>query len=119
MGKFLASGIHRPQISDYMARRDAHATCHWANFGLLECCGYCHSLHSHQWCYSQEETLSHLGLTILSLAGRLSQSWKPHRSPAVTLGISLWIMPRPAVIHCTPPSSITPCRENKLAPFFY
>ena len=51
---------------------------------------------------------AHLGLTILSLAGRLIQSWKPHRSPSVTFGISECTMPRPAVIHCTPPGPITP-----------
>lgn len=50
----------------------------------------------------------YLGLTILSFLGRLIQSWKPHRLPSVTLGISLCTIPLPAVIHCTPPGPITP-----------
>ena len=54
----------------------------------------------------------HLGFTILSFLGRLIQSWKPHRSPSVTPGISLCTMPRPAVIHCTPPGPITPCSHS-------
>ena len=56
---------------------------------------------------------AHLGLTILSLAGRLIQSWKPHRSPSVPFGISECTMPRPAVIHCTPPGPITPCEYTQ------
>lgn len=41
------------------------------------------------------------GLVILSLAGRLIQSWNPHRgSFPVMTGISECMMPRPAVIHC-------------------
>ena len=44
----------------------------------------------------QERQRDHLGLAILEALGRLIQSWKPHRSPLVTLGISLWMMPRPA-----------------------
>lgn len=46
----------------------------------------------------QEETLSP------TFAGRLIHSWNPWRSPEVTTGISEWITPRPAVIHCTPPA---------------
>jgi hypothetical protein len=45
---------------------------------------------------------------ILSLPGRFSQSWKPSITPSFCSGISLWITPRPAVIHCTPPSVIRP-----------
>ncbi len=52
----------------------------------------------------------HLGLTILSLAGRLIHSWKPCSIlSSVGAGISLWMMPRPAVIHWTPPGPMTPC----------
>ena len=36
-------------------------------------------------------------------AGRFTQSWKPHMRPSFCLGISEWMMPRPAVIHCTLP----------------
>ena len=55
----------------------------------------------------------HLGLTILSLDGRLIHSWKPCSIlSSVGAGISLWMMPRPAVIHWTPPGPITPCRGN-------
>ncbi len=56
--------------------------------------------------------VSYLGLTILSFLGRLIQSWKPHRLPSVTLGISLCTIPLPAVIHCTPPGPITPCQAT-------
>ncbi len=56
----------------------------------------------------------HLGLTILSLAGRLIHSWKPCSIlSSVGAGISLWMMPRPAVIHCTPPGPMTPCKQHR------
>ena len=45
---------------------------------------------------------------ILLCAGRLSQSWKPSITPSFCSGISEWITPRPAVIHCTPPFSSKP-----------
>jgi hypothetical protein len=46
------------------------------------------------------------GARILSLAGRFSQSWKPSMRPSSCSGISLWMTPRPAVIHCTPPPAM-------------
>ena len=64
--------------------------------------------------YDSAKGSAHLGFTILSFAGKLIQSWKPHRSPSVTLGISECTMPRPAVIHCTPPGPITPCKARRL-----
>ena len=48
------------------------------------------------------------GGCILSLAARLTQSWKPAIRPASCSGISEWMMPRPAVIHCTLPGSSRP-----------
>jgi len=40
------------------------------------------------------------------------QSWKPHRSPLVTMGISECTIPRPALMYCTPPGPIVPCTCN-------
>lgn len=34
-------------------------------------------------------------------------------SVPLTRGISLWMMPLPAVIHCTPPGPMTPCKKRK------
>ena len=45
---------------------------------------------------------------ILSFAARLTHSWKPAMRPASCSGISEWMMPRPAVIHCTLPGSSRP-----------
>src|SRR5450759_3237654 len=45
---------------------------------------------------------------ILLRAGRFSQSWKPSMTPSSCSGISEWMMPRPAVIHCTPPFCSSP-----------
>ena len=45
---------------------------------------------------------------IFSTPGRLIHSWKPRIRPAICCGISEWMMPRPAVIHCTPPGLRSP-----------
>ena len=44
----------------------------------------------------------------ISRAGRFTQSWYPDIRPASCSGISEWMIPRPAVIHCTPPPVMTP-----------
>ena len=43
-------------------------------------------------------------------AGCVEPPRPPHpcSMPLVTTGISEWMTPRPAVIHCTPPSVMTP-----------
>ena len=61
-------------------------------------------------CRSSLVNTACLGLTILSLAGRLIQSWKPCSIlSSVGAGISLCTMPLPAVIHWTPPGPMMPC----------
>ncbi len=52
------------------------------------------------------------GEIIFSRLGRFTQSWMPwNRPPACTShsgGVSMWRMPRPAVIHWVAPSAMVP-----------
>ena len=53
---------------------------------------------------------------ILSDAGRFAQSWKPCMRPCGSpFGISWWMMPLPAVIHCTSPAPMLPAVAQAVA----
>src|SRR5512141_222232 len=61
------------------------------------------------WGISLRFTSRYRGSIILLEAGRLAQSWNPPMRPwASPLGISWWMMPLPAVIHCTSPGVMSP-----------